>query len=219
MSLALRLPAVPVLAGLVALALPSAAFAAKPLDKKDHAVTAPGAQADGPAHFGSCAGDLAAVFAPWHDNSLYISAPDGGLEAGGAGWSLAGGAHVVSGGDPFSLGGKRSTKALSLPAGSSTTSPSACIAKGMPTFRFTARNKGAAKSRLRVTIVYGAGGKKATKRAGDIAAGRTWSPAKQLSLRLGQVGSATSVSFRFSPLDSTGSWQIDSLYVDPRLSR
>ena len=200
MSLASRLRAVPLLAALGALALPAAASA-------------------GPAHFGSCAGDLVAVFAPWHDNSLYISAPDGGLEAGGAGWGLAGGARVVSGGDPFSLDGSRSKKALSLPAGSSATSPAACIAKGMPTFRFTARNKGAAKSRLRVTIVYGAGGKKATKRAGDITAGRSWSPARQLSLKRGQVGSATSVSFRFTPLDAAGRWQIDSLYVDPRLSR
>lgn len=210
MKLASRLRAVPILAGLAALALPAAAFAA-PKHAPAHALA--------PAHQGSCAGELAAVFAPWHDNSLYNSAPDGGLEAGGAGWALSGGARVVSGGDRFSLGGSRSTRALSLPFGGSATSPAACIARGMPTFRFTGRNKGAAKSRLRVTVVYGAGGKKASKRVGDVTAGRAWSPVRQLSLKLGQIGSATSVSFRFTPLDRDGRWQVDSLYVDPRLSR
>lgn len=88
----------------------------------------------------------------------------------------------------------------------------------MPTFRFTARNTGAAKSRLRVTVVYGPGGKRVSKTAGSVTAGRAWSPAKQLSLKLGQVGDANVVSFRFTPLDNTGHWQVDSLHIDPRLS-
>jgi hypothetical protein len=202
MMLACRLRAVPVLAGLVGLVAFAAPAAASPVQA-----------------LGSCPGQPAAVFAPWHDNSLYLLAPDGGLEAGGAGWSLTGGASVVPGGDPFALGGRLGARALSLPSGSSATSPAACISKGMPTFRLTARNAGAASSRLRVTVVYGPGAKKASKIAGDLTAGSAWAPVKQLSLSLGQVGDATSLSFRFTPLDSTGSWQVDSLYIDPRLSR
>ena len=201
MMLASRLRTVPILAGLalVALTTPAAASVAQTP--------------------GSCSGEPAAVFAPWHDNSLYVTAPDGGLEAGGANWRLTGGASVVPGGDPFALGGRLSARALSLPYGSSATSPAACIAKGMPTFRLTARNTGAATSRLRVQIVYSAGGRRVSQLAGYLTAGRAWRPVRQLSLALGQVGDATSVSFRFTPLDPTGSWQVDSLYVDPRLSR
>ena len=222
MMLDSRLRAVPILAGLVGLiAFATPASAANgPHDP----VKVPRSAAHGPhdilkAAPRVCTGTPAAVFAPWHDNSLYLLAPDGGFEAGGAGWKLSGGANVVSGGDPFALGGSLSKRALSLPSGSSATSPATCIAKGMPTLRLTGRNTGAAKSRLLVTVVYGAGGKRVSKRAGVVTAGRAWSPIKQLSLKLGQVGRATSASFRFTPLDGNGRWQVDSLYIDPRLSR
>ena len=48
---------------------------------------------------------------------------------------------------------------------------------------------------------------------------KTWEPSKRLSIALGAVGDASTVQFRFTPLDATGGWQIDSLYIDPRLSR
>jgi hypothetical protein len=232
MMLDSRLRAVPILAGLiglVAFATPAAAKAPDSVAKApDSAAKLPHSASNGPHDVKVpgvavkaprvCAGEPAAVFAPWHDNSLYLLAPDGDLEAGGTGWNLAGDARVVSGGDPFALGGSPSKRALSLPAGSSATSPATCIAKGMPTFRLTARNTGAAKARLLVTVVYGAGGKRVSKRAGEVTAGRAWSPIRQFSLKLGQVGTATSVSFRFTPLGRGGRWQIDSLYIDPRLS-
>ena len=242
MMLDSRLRAVPILAGLVGLvafaATPAAAKGPHDVPKVPHSIAngphdvakVPHSISNGPhdvvkvpgsalAPRGSCPGTPARVFAPWHDNSLYLLAPDGGFEAGGAGWKLSGGANVVSGGDPFALGGSLSKRALSLPSGSSATSPATCIAKGMPTLRLTSRNTGAAKSRLLVTVVYGAGGKRVSKRAGVVTAGRAWSPIKQLSLKLGQVGRATSASFRFTPLDGNGRWQVDSLYIDPRLSR
>jgi hypothetical protein len=222
MMLDSRLRAVPILvglAGLVAFATPAAASAVK---APESAAKLPHSAAHGPHDAVKvplvCAGEPAAVFAPWHDNSLYLLAPNGDLEAGGARWNLSGDARVVAGGDPFALGGSPSKLALSLPNGSSATSAATCIAKGMPTFRLTARNTGAAKARLLVTVVYGAGGKRVSKPAGEVTAGRAWSPIRQLSLKLGQVGTATSVSFRFTPRGPGGRWQIDSLYIDPRLS-
>src|SRR5438094_6278994 len=41
------------------------------------------------------------VFAPWNDFRSYYLAPNGGLENGSNGWSLSGGAYVVSGNQPF----------------------------------------------------------------------------------------------------------------------
>jgi hypothetical protein len=125
----------------------------------------------------------------------------------------------VPGGDPFAVGGKLSTKALALPAGSSATTGSSCIAQGMPTFRLLARNQGSATAKLRVEAVYGYGAYKASKVLGDITAGAAWAPAKQASLVLGLVGDATTVQFRFTPLDTAGRWQIDSVYIDPIMRR
>jgi hypothetical protein len=198
MKLILRITAV---VGLLALAAPAAASAA---------TTAPAA--------GTC-GTGSAVFARWNDTSSYKLATNGDLEAGGLGWTLNGGAAVVPGGDPFALGGQVSTKALALPAGSSATTGSSCIAKGMPTFRLLARNQGSATAKLRVEAVYGYGAYKASKVLGDITAGAAWAPAKQASLVLGLVGDATTVQFRFTPLDTAGRWQIDSVYIDPIMRR
>jgi len=186
--------------GLLALAAPAAASAA---------TTAPA---------GTC-GTGSPVFARWNDNSSYKLATNGDVEAGSLGWTLTGGAAVVPGGDPFALGGKVSTKALALPAGSSATTAYSCIATGMPTFRLLARNQGSATAKLRVEVVYGYGSYKASRVAADITAGTAWAPTKQLSLAFGLVGDATAVQFRFTPLDSAGRWQIDSVYVDPIMRR
>jgi hypothetical protein len=192
----LRISAV---AGLLALAVPAAASAA-------------------PAPAGTC-GTGSPVFARWSDTSNYVIATNGDLEAGGGGWTLAGGAAVVPGGDPFALGGKLSTKALAVPAGGSATTPATCIAQGMPTFRLLARNQGSATSKLRIEVVYGTGASASSRVAADVTAGAAWAPTKQLSLAFGLVGDAQSVQVRFRPLDSAGRWQIDSVYVDPYLRR
>jgi hypothetical protein len=89
----------------------------------------------------------------------------------------------------------------------------------MPTFRLLARNQGSATAKLRVEVVYGYGAYKASRVAGDITAGSAWAPTKQLSLAYGLVGDATNVQFRFTPLDSAGRWQIDSVYIDPIMRR
>jgi hypothetical protein len=55
--------------------------------------------------------------------------------------------------------------------------------------------------------------------AADLTAGSVWAPTRQLSLAAGKVGDASSVQFRFTPLDATGRWQIDSVYIDPIMRR
>jgi len=162
-------------------------------------------------------GTGSAVFSRWNDLSSYKLATNGGLEAGGLGWTFTGAAAVVPGGDPFALGGTVSTKALSLPAGSSATTPSSCIAQGMPTFRLLARNQGAATSKLRLEVLYGP--TKARLMTADLTAGSVWAPTRQLSLAAGLFGTTTVVQFRFTPLDSAGRWQIDSVYIDPIMRR
>src|SRR6476660_200243 len=70
------------------------------------------------------------VFAGWHDNAQYVPVAGGTFEGATTGWSLSGGAAVVSGGSPF-WGGSHS---LGLPTGASATSASICVGAGYPVF-------------------------------------------------------------------------------------
>ena len=54
---------------------------------------------------GNCPTGGTQVFAPWQDYANYNLAPNGGLESGTTGWSVSGGASVVSGNQPFAVRG------------------------------------------------------------------------------------------------------------------
>lgn len=58
------------------------------------------------------AAPLSQPFAQWTDTADYVLVPDGGLEAGGAEWTLARGAAVVEGNEPFQVGGASDHLAL-----------------------------------------------------------------------------------------------------------
>src|SRR3712207_4889273 len=124
------------------------------------------------------------VFEQFRDNKLYVPAPDGGFEADAAGWTLDG-AAVVDGNETFQLGGADDAKSLSLPAGSSATSPDLCVAKGDPAFRFVARTDGGKRDRLRVEVLYRSGSGKPSRVAGKLRAGEEWKPTKKLAFALG----------------------------------
>ena len=155
------------------------------------------------------------VFAPWNDPRSYTLTPDGGFENAAAGWTLDGGAAVTEGNETFQVGGAADHQSLALPAGSSATSPAICVTKHDDVFRLFARSTGN-KARLRVDVLYANGkrGKRTVLRGRD-----AWAPTRTLAVAIGratQRGSATSIiSLRFTPL--AGNWQIDDVYLDPRL--
>jgi hypothetical protein len=165
------------------------------------------------------------VFQSWNDNKSYVLTPNGGFESADPAWTLADGAAVVEGNDTLSLGAATDHQSLSLPAGSSATSPVTCIASGQPTFRFAARASGVDKhSRLRVELLYT--GRKGAKRSavvGKLRAGEEWAPTRKLAVRLGRVKTHgklkwANAMFRFTPV-GVGDWQVDDLYLDPRARR
>src|SRR3954468_13235239 len=96
----------------------------------------------------------AQTFLPWADQSYYVPAPDGGFEAGAAGWRLSNGAAVEQGNENHQVGGDADEVSLGLPAGSAATTPPVCIDVAHPTIRFFVRNTGASGSSLRVSVVY-----------------------------------------------------------------
>ena len=79
-----------------------------------------------------CGSQLSQPFAQFGDDLSYTLVPGGSFEPGTAGWSLAGGATVVGGNEPFAASGSHS---LYLPNGSYATSPFMCVGTLSPTFR------------------------------------------------------------------------------------
>lgn len=160
------------------------------------------------------------VFAPWGDQRNYVLAPDGGFEAGGSGWKLNGGAAVVAGNESFYLNDAADSKSLSLPAGSSASSPPVCMSIDTPSFRLMARNTGDPSSRLRVEAVYKLLGLVRTRTAGTLVSGSSWAPSQSVSTVLTLstiVGTLipSAIEIRLTPLDAKGNWQVDDLYIDP----
>ena len=168
---------------------------------------------------------FAREFLPWLDLAEYTVAPDGGLEAGGNGWRLAGGAAVVAGNEGFYIGSKLDRRSLKLPAGSSATTRPMCVGLEHPTLRFFARNTGSPLSLLAVEVLFeDVTGTVRSLQVGAVAAGSHWQP----TLPIAFLANATSIlskdgktaaAFRFTPLGWGGEWQIDDVYVDPFRAR
>ena len=171
----------------------------------------------------TCADNPERVFAPWGDNSMYTLAPNGSFESGASGWSLSG-ARVI----PQSNTLRRGSYSLSLPSGSSATSPAACVKLADPASRFFVRSTGASDGRLKVEVTYktllGLFTFNAT--LGYVEANGTWQPSPKyghvLMNVLGTLGLNRDLSaqlrFRFTPTGRGASFEIDDLFVDPLLT-
>jgi hypothetical protein len=193
------------------------------------------ASAAAPAHAASlglaCPNPTSPVFQPVDrtDGAYYAAAPDGGFEHGATGWTLAGGAHVVSGNEPWMVGSVADSHSLSLPAGSSATSPPMCIGLLDSKMRLFIQNTGAASSNMRVQVIYNGGvgallgGLGSTLRISDqatFAGTMTWQATQPYLLLGGVLPLLTqSVQFRFTPLSTGGNWRIDDVYLDPLMHR
>jgi hypothetical protein len=144
---------------------------------------------------------LAKPFTPWLDFANYQAAPDGGLEAGAAGWTLNG-ASVVDGGHPFGGGGQSS---LSVPAGASAVSAPVCVTLAHPTLRFFARGTGA----MTVSAITQDG---LELPVGAVVGTGSWAPTLPMPVVLNLLGEQN-VRFRFA--SALGSFRVDDLYIDP----
>jgi hypothetical protein len=165
------------------------------------------------------------VFAQWADFAQYFLAPNGGFESGATGWSLGGGASVVSGNEPFYASGSHS---LSLPTGSTATSATTCIGAGDLYVRMFGADQGGSDSGLHVRVVwYGLLNKVlGVTDVNTYAPGSAWSPTNKLSSAGGSLAipilpllGSTSARVQLTPIGSGSRWQIDDLYIDPSGAR
>ena len=163
------------------------------------------------------------VFLRWLDPLRYEQAPGGAAESATS-WTLGGGARIVSGNEPWQVGGSRDSKSLQLPRGSRATTGVMCVGIGHPVMRFFAkRTSGFLLDSLAVEVLFEtANGQVASLPVGVVLAGGTWQPTLPFPVLASLLpllpGEQTPVAFRFTPVGS-GTWQIDDVYVDPWRSR
>src|SRR4051812_21465432 len=173
---------------------------------------------------GSCGSEVySQPFAQWGDNANYTLIPGGSFEAGSTPWLKSGGAAVADGNESYYVTAAGDDNSLSLPGGSSATSPAACASIYHPTLRLFVKNAGSSSSRLKVEALYPGllGGVQVAKLA-SLSGTSAWSPSPVLQLTVTNLLatlslSRTAIAYRFTPQDSTGRWSIDDVYLDPRM--
>ena len=163
------------------------------------------------------------TFARWLDFGNYTPVTGGSFEGSLSGWKLAGGAKVVSGNESFYVHGAGDKLALSLPSGSSATTPAMCMGVLDPTLRYFAANDGGLLSLLTVQILYyPPGGGVITLPLGLNVGGKAWAPSLPTIVAANLLGvldgGVAQVAFRFTPTGLGAKWRIDDVYVDPRAS-
>lgn len=159
-------------------------------------------------------------FLPWADVANYVLAPNGTFENGSSGWTLSGGASVVSGNESYYVHAAGESSSLALPSGSSATSSSMCVGIEHPDLRIFARNTGALLSTLKVEVLFeDAAGTVRSLRIGALTGSASWNPSIVMPLVVNLLpllpDERTAVAFRFTPQGYAGAWRIDDVYVDP----
>lgn len=176
-------------------------------------------------------------FVRWSDEFEYVLSPDGSFERRARGWTLTGGARVVSGNETYYVHRRSDSRSLLLRAGSSATSPSMCVGIEYPTLRAFALNRRSVLSTLQVEVLF-----EDPVGTGCLASGGILDPDNICSLTIGLLSASsrweptiplpvvanllpllpnnrTAIAFRFSPQDAAGDWRIDDVYVDPYRTR
>ena len=163
---------------------------------------------------------LTTPFAPWGDRDLYFLGPDGAMERTSS-WTLSNKAKRAHGNEPWYVNSSSDRNSLSLGRGGSAQTAPICVTIHSPTLRAFVRNSGLASATLKVELIYtNKDGNQSTATVAYLTGGSTWtlSPVVRFLNYIAPIvggGDQTWVSFRFTPSDPGGNWQIDDLYVDP----
>jgi hypothetical protein len=162
-------------------------------------------------------GPASQPFQQFGDLNKYYPVPNNGLESGSTGWSLGSGASVGYGNEPWYVAGPGS-RSLVLKGGASAYSPPACINLLNPHLRAFAKSNGA-NGGLRVQVIfYGLLGNTlgllnvAEQDPGSFA---DWQPTGNIPSALALPLTTAYFRVKFTSLASSGTWQVDDLYVDP----
>jgi hypothetical protein len=161
---------------------------------------------------------LSQPFAAFSDQAQYKLVAGGSFEGALTNWTLAGGAKVVAGNEPWKVGGSGHAKSLVLPAGSTAITAPTCVGIHEPTMRFFAKKNRGLLSTLAVSVyVKTSLGLVVPVPIGVVLGNGTWKPSSKMLIVANLLpllpNDRTPVAFQFTPL--LGDWQIDDVYVDP----
>jgi hypothetical protein len=166
-----------------------------------------------------CDSQSTQAFSRFGDTANYARLFNGDFENGSAGWFLSGGSRVVSGNEPYYLSGDTTdSHSLLLPAGSSAYSGTVCFALGDWHLRFMAKRLSSSGSLRVQVIVPSLLGILSILDGGTVNGNGSWAPSPRLEMLLTNVTSllgTNAVAFRFTPVGSGTSYQIDDVYLDP----
>jgi hypothetical protein len=162
------------------------------------------------------------VFSQFGDDAYYSLLPGGNFEGDMWGWTLRG-ASVVSGNEPWYVGGAGDSRSLDIEPGGSAISPPFCVTDQYPSWRFFARLAGESRrSSLAVAVQW-------TDQNGDHGVSpvttlrggrfRAWRPTGSLGLGPVLDDSTTMVERLVFSAGNGSAWRIDDLYIDPYAKR
>jgi hypothetical protein len=159
------------------------------------------------------------VFSKFGDTGQYFPAPGGSFEASSlpSGFVVKG-ASLTAGNEPWYVNSTTDKKSLQINGGGSVTTPYICIDSTMPYFRFFAHQL-ATGSDLKVDLLVNMNGSIQTHSVTDLANGSmpAWNLTGKLAVANLAVPSGMTVhaALRVYAPTSSGSWQIDDVYIDP----
>jgi hypothetical protein len=164
---------------------------------------------------------LSQPFSGFGDAHDYKLVQGGSFEGALTDWTLLGHAKVVSGNEPWKVGGSSHGKSLVLPVGSSAITAPTCVGLKEPTLRFFAKRNSAPLlgiSTLAVSVyVKTSLGLVVPVPVGVVLGNGQWKATPQMLIVANLLpllpNDRTPVAFQFTPL--LGEWQIDDVYVDP----
>jgi hypothetical protein len=183
-------------------------------------LSVPAASAKGGALLPSC-GAKTYPFAPWGDDDAYCAFPNLGFESGRTAWTLTGKASIVAANEPWHVSGP-GTHALQLGPGASALSSSLPVSLLDPWIRFFARSAGA-NGTLHVQVLFHGllGNLTGLLNVGSLSPGSysSWRPTPRVLSTLALPLLTTSAQVRITSQATSGSWQVDDVYLDPCVAK
>ncbi len=178
----------------------------------------PAQAANGYRETSACeAGSFSQPFQQYKDSNWYTllagQSPDSGF--GGQGWTLSGGARIVS----TRLPGGGTGQVLNLPSGSQAVSPVVCITSEYPTARAYVDDVKGSEGVFFYVSYEGTKTWEAPKNTGQIhGATGSWTPSSAVNLQPEKTTGWQPVRITLKPGGTTSLFQVYDLYLDPRLS-
>ena len=184
-------------------------------------LSVPAASASGTNALLPSCGAKSYPFKPWGDPDAYCAFPNLGFESGKTAWTLTGSTSIASANEPWHVSGA-GTHALQLGPGATALSSRLPVNLLDPWLRAFAHSVGANGS-LRAQVLFRGltGNLTGLLNVGSLSPGSysSWQPTQRVLSTLALPLLTTSAQVQFTSTATSGSWQIDDVYLDPCASK